>query len=370
MPLTLLRPMDAVVALYAEGSHEMSEALIASLSRAVFDTGHVASAGRLQRLMARIAYRVLKWTTTARETDHKDRDEGAFSNPLLQRTGHPYARALLDSSRRETESLVEGGDPMNGPYMMLSPEILKASNIWDRIFLHSVQGKDVQLRFIWETRATYEAARSRLENGGSVRMKTVAGGTGLSMIVAYDRLIQDGYDPKRITVRITDRDQANVDKAARLLAKLTSHRGRTTNEESDGGISVGREDIFDDGPGTDASTGAKYDVITAVGILEYFQGFTSHTTEHALGMEQPEEASTARCVAARLDKMTTDSAALIVNTTRLHSSTRILELFGKRFDYRNRENLSALMATANFCNPKLIGSGHIYDIEVYEKGPA
>ena len=57
MPLTLLRPMDAVVALYAEGSHEMSEALIASLSRAIFGTGHLASAGRLQRLIARISYR-------------------------------------------------------------------------------------------------------------------------------------------------------------------------------------------------------------------------------------------------------------------------------------------------------------------------
>ena len=32
MPLTLLRPMDAVVALYAEGAHEMSEALIARIS--------------------------------------------------------------------------------------------------------------------------------------------------------------------------------------------------------------------------------------------------------------------------------------------------------------------------------------------------
>ena len=200
-------------------------------------------------------------------------------------------------------------------------------------------------------------------------MKTVAGGTGLSMIVAYDRLIQDGYDPARITVRISDRDQANIDKAARLLSKLTAHRGRTTNEESDGGISVGMEDIFDDGPGTGSTNGAKYDVVTAVGILEYFQGFTSHTTERCLRLQQPEETSTARCVAARLGKMTTDSAALIVNTARLHSSTRILELFGKRFDYRNRENLSALLATANFCNPKLIGSGHIYDIEVYEKGP-
>ena len=58
MPLTLLRPMDAVVVLYAEGAHEMSKALIASLSRAIFGTGHVASAGKLQGLIARISYRV------------------------------------------------------------------------------------------------------------------------------------------------------------------------------------------------------------------------------------------------------------------------------------------------------------------------
>ena len=104
----------------------------------------------IQRAMARLAYRILKWTTTARSTDHEDRNTGAFSNPLLQRTGHPYARVLLDSFSREAESLVEGGDPMNGSYMMLSPEILKASNLWDRIFMNSVQCKDVQLRFIWD----------------------------------------------------------------------------------------------------------------------------------------------------------------------------------------------------------------------------
>ena len=75
-------------------------------------------------------------------------------HPILERGRHPYGRALLDSSSREHESLVEGGDPMNGPYMMIRPAILKISDVCDRLFLHSVQGKDVQLRFIWETRAT------------------------------------------------------------------------------------------------------------------------------------------------------------------------------------------------------------------------
>ncbi|MEO6784849.1 MAG: hypothetical protein ABI318_01845 [Chthoniobacteraceae bacterium] len=367
MTLSLLRPMDAVVALYSEGAPEVSEAIIASLSQAVFGGRHLASAGALQRLMARISYRILKWTTTSRRADDEAGDAGAFRNRLLRRTGHPYARALLDSSSREAEALVEGGDPMNGPYMMLAPEILAASNIWDRIFLHSVQGKDVQLRFIWETCATYEAARRRLEQFGSVRMKTVAAGTGLSMILAYDRLIRDGFDPARITVRITDRDQANIDKSTRLLAKLTSHRGRMASVESEGTISAGMEDIFASEPGAGAISEPKYDVISAVGILEYFQGFTYDTTERCLRLLQPDETPTAQCLTARLGKMTTDSAALIVNTSRLHPSTRILELFGKRFDYRNRDNLSELMATANVRNPRLVGSGHIYDIEVYEK---
>jgi hypothetical protein len=37
------------------------------------------------------------------------------------------------------------------------------------------------------------------------------------------------------------------------------------------------------------------------------------------------------------------------------------------FDYRNPENLSALLATANFGNPHLVGSGNIYDVIAYEK---
>lgn len=361
-----LRPMDAVAALYSEGAHEMSEAIIESLSRAVFGKGQMTTAGPLQQVMARVAYRVLKWTTSNHQED-ENRSPGAVRNPLLQKTGHPYARALLDSSSREAESLVEGGDPMNGPYMMLAPEILKASNVWDRIFLHSVQGRDVQLRFVWETRATYEAAKSRLDAGRSVRIKTVAAGTGLSLIVAYDRLIRDGYDPSRITARITDRDQASIDKAYRLLSKLEGRGLRVGSGDEEGRISAGTEDIFADVGAV--VPGPKYDVVTAVGILEYFQGFTYDTTERCLRLVQPDEAPTAKCLAAKLGGMAADSAALIVNTSRLHPSTRILELFGKRFDYRTRDNLSDLMATANFRNPRLVGSGHIYDIEVYEKTP-
>ncbi len=361
-----IRPMDAVVALYSEGDQELSEAIIASLSRAVFEGRHVRPAGPAQRAFARISYRILKWTTTRRKANEEDYEGGAFHNPILERSRHPYGRSLLDSSSREHESLVEGGDPMNGPYMMICPEILKISDVWDRLFLHSVQGKDVQLRFIWETRATYEAARSRLEKGGVVRLKAVAAGTGLSMILAYDRLIKEGHDPDRITVRITDRDKANIDKTARLLAKLASTRTRTIGAEAEGGISVGTEDLFEEGWGTTVG----YQVVTAVGILDYLPGFTCETTERCLRLQHPEEAVNAEHLAARLGNMATDGADLIVNTYRPHSSTRILELFGRKFDYRNRENLTALLATANFGTPRLVGSGNMYDVLVYEKSPA
>ena len=369
MPSFPVRPMDAVVALHSEGEHELSEAIIASLSTAVFGGLKVVPAGLVQRLMARASYRILKWTTTHRKESEKEGEHTACENPLLDRTGHPYARALLASSSGDLESLVEGGDPMNGPYMMIVPEILKTGTTLDRIFLNSVQGKDVQLRFIWETQASYSEAKSRLDKGGTVRMKALAAGTGLSMIVAYDRLLRAGYDPARITVRITDRDKANTAKTRRILDKLTITRDRTSHAESEGGISAGTEDIFADDAGDNTTLVKPYDVVTAVGILEYFQGSTSHTTERKLGLPESEEAVTAHHLAERLGQITAAQAALIVNTYRPHPSTRILELFGKMFDYRHRENLSELLAAAKFRNPRLIGSGNIYDVEIYEKSP-
>ncbi|HEY3897908.1 MAG TPA: hypothetical protein VGM54_04795 [Chthoniobacter sp.] len=360
-----IRPMDAVVALYSDGERELTEAIIASLSRAIFSGVDGAPARLAQRAMARVSYRALQWTTSRRE-----RETGTYHNPILERTGHAYARALLDSSSRATECLVEGGDPMNGPYMMIVPEILAVSTTWDRIFLNSVQGRDVQLRFIWETQATYETAKSRLAKGDAVRLKAVAAGTGLSMIVAYDRLVRDGFDPARITARITDRDQASADKANRILAKLASTRECSRDAKSEGGISAGTEDLFEGDLERDATGRGDYDVVTAVGILEYLQGFTCDTTERCLHLPPSEEAVTAQQLVARLVKMTAASGALIVNTCRPHASTRILELFGKRFDYRNRENLAALMATGSFRPARLVGSGNIYDLEVYEKIPA
>ena len=158
-----IRPMDAVTILYSHGEEELTEAIVASLSHGVFEGTHGGPAGPGQRAFARFSYRVLKLTTTRRKSVGEGYEGGAFHNPIMVWSKHPYARALLDSSRKETENLVEGGDPMNGPYMMISREILGGSDVWDRIFLHSVQGKDVQLRFIAETQATYAAARLLLE---------------------------------------------------------------------------------------------------------------------------------------------------------------------------------------------------------------
>ena len=368
--LTGVRPMDAVTALYSEGEPKLSEAIIASLSDVIFAGGHPGPAGPAQQAFARLSYRVLKWTTSRLRAADGAHGTGDFHNPILVWSGHPYARALLNSSTKETESLVEGGDPMNGPYMMISPEILKSSDGWDRAFLHSVQGRDVQLRFMWETQATYESAQARLKKGEAVRLKAVAAGTGLSMILAYDRLIKDGHDPEQITVRITDRDRSNMEKTRRLLAKLASTRAKLTDSEKEGSISAGAEDLFEGEPGADTTGGTNYHVVTAVGILDYLQGFTCDTTERALRLEHPEEVVKAEHLAAKLGHMTAPAGDLIVNTYRPHASTRILELFGRRFDYRHKEDLTELLATAVFRAPRLVGAGNMYDVLVYEKIPA
>src|SRR6266496_5598150 len=92
-----IRPMDAVAALYSEGQIELSEAIIASLSGALFGVASGAPAGLVQRLFSRLSHRVLKWTTTHEKTDDQSGGTGFFRNPILERTEHPYAQALLNS---------------------------------------------------------------------------------------------------------------------------------------------------------------------------------------------------------------------------------------------------------------------------------
>lgn len=363
-----IRPMDAVLALYSDDHLDVAEAIIASLGHSVF--GKTPSpAGSAQRAMARVVQRLLTWTTSRHASPDDKEAPVQYRNRLLERSQHPYAQSLLASSKRETEGLVEGGDPMNGPYMMLAPEIRETCTVWDRIFFNSVLGKDVQLRFIWETNATYELASRRIEREGSVRIKALAAGTGLSLILAYDRLLRDGCDPGCITAHITDRDDANTTKTNRLLSKLAARRGWKLAANGDTGIEAFTEDIFTEAPVGLASARGKYDILTAVGILEYLQGFTCETTERHHGMLEEEDAANAIHLAEILAAMSEPDASLVVNTYRPHASTRILEIFGKRFDYRRPEHLVELLATAGFRPARIAGSGVVYDVKIYEKIP-
>lgn len=365
-----LKPMDAVAALFSNGHHELSEAIVASLSRAIFNGIEIRPAGWVQKIFARASYRILQRTTTCgMGKDVRGSEVMIFSNRILESSGHPYAKSLLGSSRSETASLVEGGDPMSGNYMMIAPEIRMNGGVWDKLFLDSVQGKDVRLRMVLETRATYETARRWLERGEPVRLKAVAAGTGLSMMLVYDRLVRDGYKPDLITAAITDKDETNIDKANRLLNKLGTTRERKCSLGKGYGISANTEDIFA-GNGKDGTADTtRYDVVTAIGILEYFKGFSYGTTEQRLKIGVPVESATAQDLAMRLFEMTTDRASLIVNTYKNDASTRILEVFGRKFNYRNLDNLRSLLASVNFRPARLVGSGNIYDVEVYEKNP-
>ncbi|WP_038167503.1 hypothetical protein [Verrucomicrobium sp. BvORR106] len=362
-----LKPMEAVAVLYATGQEDVSRAIVASLSQTIFGGTGLEPANRAKQLLARISYRLLKWTTRSVLPDGASHgDATVYRNVILDRSGHPYAAALMGTTSKATQCLVEGGDPMNSQYMMISPEIRQNAGTWDRIFLDSVQGKDVRLRMVWETLATYEAARALLDGGKSVRMKAVAAGTGLSLILVYDRLIRDGFDPSRITVSITDRDPVNIEKANRLMDKIETTKGRTAVQERSGGILARPEDLFARlGHG---DTGLEpYDVVTAIGILEYFHGHTYTTTEHHLNLSVQAEAASAIDLVQRLDEMVSDQGSVVVNTYRRNAATQLLELFGRRFDYRDHENLTALMAAANFELTRLMGSGHVYDVEVYGK---
>jgi hypothetical protein len=363
-----LKPMDAVSALYAPDNPALSTAIMDSLSRSIFEGNSIKPAGTLKRALARVSLRVMQLTTrTGKVTDHAGTETTTFSNRILEGSGHPYARLLLTSSSDENATLVEGGDPMNGPYMMISPEIRKNCGLWDKLFFDSVQSRDVQSRIIWETQATYEAAKGLLEHGEPVRLKAVAAGTGLSMMLVYDRLLRDGFNPELISAKITDRDAANTVKSNRLLDTLAETRNKTLEYDWRRGITAVTEDIFAEKSALSEGSHDRYDIVTAIGILEYFKGSAYASTEERLRLEQQSEAATAHDLVSRLTDMTTDRARLIVNTYRDHISTRILELFGKRFFYRNIQNVQDLLESARFQQSLVVGSGNIYDVKVYEK---
>lgn len=368
MSLPPLKPMDAVSALYSLEKPEVSIAVFKSLSQAVFEEHGIQPAGVFKRMLSRLSHRLLKRTTTAtQEQDEHGNESTVFRNALLERSDHAYAKSMLGSLKAENADLVEGGDPMNAQYMMIPPAIRKNGQLWDRLFFDSVQGRDVQLRFIRETRATYQSAKRLLEAGYPVRMKAVAAGTGLSLILTYDKLIAEGYPSELITALVTDRDSANIEKARRLLSNLPSTKDRPLCLVQGHGIAAESEDIFGSAHEGDAVVPKPFDIVTAIGIFEYFQGVTLTSTEHRHGHPTTQEIYSAIDLAHRLKSMTAADGHLIVNTYRDNPSARILEIFGRKFDYRNREHLSTLLSHADFEHAELMGSGHVYDVEIFKK---
>src|SRR4051812_42455752 len=66
-----LKPMEAVEALYSRDQQEISEEIVGSLSRAIFSESETKPAGWIQRILARVSYRALQWTTTSSKPDAK-----------------------------------------------------------------------------------------------------------------------------------------------------------------------------------------------------------------------------------------------------------------------------------------------------------
>jgi len=361
--------MEAVKILYSEGKEELSEEIFASLSRQVFDEKEPDPSGGLRCFLARAGLLLLKRRT---RTEYRQGPDGqemtVYRNKLFERSGHPYAMTLLSPSVANTAAFVEGGDPMNAPYMMICPTIRRNACTWDRLLLDSVQCRDVQLRFIWETRSACEAARARLDAGKNVRIKAVASGTGLSAVLVFDRLIREGYDPDSIAVIMTDREESNVKKARLLLSKLTTTRENPADDAERKGITARTMDLLHEIPSQEIQGGHRlYHVVTLIGILEYFRGSTCDTTEEHYGETLFAEESEGRELIRKISEMMDDSGLLIANTYRVGAAARIIEVFGKKLRFRNREDLHALAATGGFVPIKTAGSGNVYDVEIFEK---
>lgn len=351
-------PMGAVAALYGEGQADTARAVVASLSNRVFDTTPPRPSGLVRCAAARVVWRLMQGTTRTETRPGPDGQQVVvFRNRILERSGHPYAATLLEPSRADTQDFVEGGDPMNALYMMLSPEIRSQAGTWDHIMLDSVQARDVQLRFVWETRYSHDLAAARLARGEPVRLKAVAAGAGLSMVLVLDRLLREGHDAALISATISDREAANVAKAARLLGKLEATRPLLDS----GRVRTLTEDLLaptDDRP---------YDVITVMGILEYFPGHTFTTTEQHLGYPEPEGPPRAEDLVRNVAAMTAPGGSLVTNTFRLIGAVRIMEVFGKKFRYRGREEMHRLLATSGFIPVGQHQSGKVFDVEVFQK---
>ncbi len=350
--------MQAVEILYGEGQEETARSIIGSISARVFDTPPPSPSNIFRRGLARGVWHLMRGTTrTETRPGHDGQPVVVFRNRILERSGHSYAATLLEPSRADTQDFVEGGDPMNALYMMLSPEIRRNAGLWDHIILDSVQARDVQWRFYWETRCHHELAKARLARGGAVRLKAVAAGTGLSMVLVLDRLLREGHDPALINATIADREEANVTKARRLLGKLesTSHLLETER------VRAHTEDLLV--PSVDTGN----DVVTVMGILEYFPGHTFTTTEEHFGQSAPEGPPHAEELVRNIAGMTAPGGSLLTNTFRRLGAVRIMEVFGKKFRYRGRPEMQRLLATAGFTPAGRHYRGNVFDVEIFRK---
>lgn len=365
--VTGLTPMQAMAVLYGDGKEEASREIVDGLSWQIFEGPERKPLGGLRRAMTGFVFWLMQRTTHEDVRSEPDGKKVAgYRNRILERTGHPYTSTLLQPARSETANLVEGGDPMNAIYMLLSPEVHKSAGLWDRLLLDSVPSRDVQVRFAWETRLTHELASQRLKRGEPVRIKAYAAGTGLSVILACDRLLRDGHDPKLIRAVISDRDTAHSKKTIQLIEKLPRLRELIDRKgHAESGIFAQAEDIFQPSEGADQEQ--PYHVVTAVGILEYFVGHTYKTTEERLGEGLPSGKPNAEDLMHAVATETATGGQLIVNTHRESAATRILEVFGKRFRYRTPENLQTLAATSGFTPAGTRFSGNVYDVLVFEK---
>lgn len=362
-----LSPMEAMAVLYGQGRVEASRDIFSGLSWQIFEGPERKPLVGLRRSMTGFVFWLMQRTTRREAGLGLDgREVISYRNHILESSGHPYTTTLLQSTKAETAFLVEGGDPMNAIYMLLSPEVLRNAGLWDRLLLDSVPSRDVQVRFAWETRLTYELATRRLQRGEPVRIKAFAAGTGLSVILACDRLLRDGHDPKLIRAVISDRDPEHSKKTIQLIEKLPGLSEHIdTSGDAGWGLLARPEDIFQPAPESDPED--SFHVVSAVGILEYFTGHTHATTEARLGESPPSAKPDAEDLLHAVARQTALGGHLIVNTHRESAATRILEVFGKRFRYRTPENLHALAASAGFTPIGRRFSGNVYDVEVFEK---
>ena len=350
--------MDAVNALFGGSDDDLAEAILASLSESIFEAGPPKTASGFKRKLARPVHRHLKRITRTETGKGPDGNEvTVYRNRILERSKHPYAETLLKPSAGDSASFVEGGDPMNAPYMMLLPEIRKNAGLWDKILLDSVQGRDVQIRFALETLFAYEAAKARLDAGEPVRLKSVAAGTGLCLVLVFDRLVRAGCNPEKITAVITDRDPGNIAKARHLIERLETTKGNQGSNGSSPGISTHEEDVFH------AEEGPVNDIVTVIGILEYFPGFALDSGREDKESAGPDAVQLLKTVGATVK----DSGVVIANSYRLEIGARIIEIFGKEIYFRDGNMLHAVMEEAGFAPEGTKANGVVYDVEAFKK---